>query len=114
MASVSRKRRGANSQVVVAEWWRGHGAPFATDAGAGRPGRDVLHVPGLSVEVKARADFSPLAWLRQSALAAGDDLPIVVWRANGMGPAAISTWPVMLTLGDFTQLYEAAESLWRP
>ena len=67
MSIQSRKSRGMKTQALVAEWFRQHGYTYATDAGAGRPGKDILNTPGLSVEVKARAGFQPQAWLRQAA-----------------------------------------------
>jgi hypothetical protein len=104
----TRKARGAETQNMIAHWFKGHGWPFAESAGAGRVGRDVLGMPGLAPEVKARADFTPLAWLRQAKAAASTDLPFVVWRPNGMGFASIQNWGVMLTLEDFTALLRDA------
>lgn len=104
--NASRKRRGADTQNVVATWFRGRGWPHAESAGAGRPGVDVLGLPGLSVEVKARRDFSPLAWIRQARLQPG--VPIVVHRPDGMGPATVEDWPVTMRLADLTELLRAA------
>lgn len=108
MATRARKVRGAETQNGVAAWFRVHGWPFAESAGAGRVGRDVTGMPGLAPEVKARAEFTPMAWLRQAEAAAGEDLPFVVWRPNGMGPANIGKWGVMLSLEDFTALLRLA------
>ncbi len=105
---MSRKQRGAQTQTIAANWFASNGWPYCTDAGAGRPGRDLLGLPGLACEVKARADFNPLAWLKQAEASADGDLPYVVWRANGYGPANIDRWPVMLRLSDFTELLHAA------
>lgn len=104
--NASRKRRGADTQNAVAAWFRGHGWPHAESAGAGRPGVDVLGLPGLSVEVKARRDFSPLAWIRQARQQPG--IPIVVHRPDGMGPATVEDWPVTMRLADLTELLHAA------
>lgn len=108
MSGASRKQRGMGTQALVAGWWRDRGFPYATDAGAGRGGRDVLNLIGLACEVKARASFSPLAWVRQAVKAAAGDLPFVVLRCNGQGPATIGDWPVLLRLEDFTALVRAA------
>jgi hypothetical protein len=102
----SRKARGHQTQNAVAEWFAADGWPHATSAGAGRPGVDVLGMPNLSCEVKARRDLNVLAWLRQAA--ASEGLPFVVWRPDGMGPASIERWPVMTTLEHFTELLHAA------
>jgi hypothetical protein len=98
----SNKRRGAETQVAVAAYLAGNGWPYACDAGAGRNGCDILNVPGLSIEVKARRDFSPLAWLRQASMSAG--IPMCVHRPDGMGVTSVADWPVTLRLHDLVVL----------
>lgn len=107
MSLSSAKRRGAATQRAVAEYLAGNGWPFASDAGAGRTGNDVLGVPGLCIEVKARRDFSPLAWLRQ-ARTGGSGLAFCVHRPDGMGVASVDEWPVTLRLSDLVGLLRAA------
>ena len=104
----ARKARGSATQAIAAEWFRGHGFPFCTDAGAGRPGRDLLNLIGLAGEVKARANLDPLGWIRQARDNAHGDLPFVLFRCNGQGPATVADWPVLLRLEDFTRLVRAA------
>lgn len=106
MADASRKRRGAETQTCVARWFAEHGWPYAESTGAGRTGSDITGLPGLACEVKARRDFSPLAWIRQATTGSG--LPFVIHRPDGMGPATIASWPVTLPLIEFTQLLHAA------
>ncbi len=106
MTAASRKARGAQTQNTVAAWFTTHGWPYAESAGAGRQGADVTGIPGLACEVKARRDFSPLAWIRQAAT--GPGLPFVVHRPDGIGPASVGQWPVTLRLADFTQLLRDA------
>lgn len=108
MTSPHRKSRGMATQAIAAEWFRHHGFPYATDAGAGRSGRDLLNLVGLAGEVKARAGFNPLAWIRQAVATAAEDLPFVLLRCNGQGPKAVADWPVLLRLEDFTALVRAA------
>jgi hypothetical protein len=96
------------TQAHAAQWFRDHGFPYATDAGAGRPGRDLLNLIGLAGEVKARSGFSPLAWIRQATATAAGDLPFVLLRCNGQGPQTVHDWPVLLRLEDFTALIRAA------
>lgn len=103
---ASRKRRGSETQNAAADWFRTHGWPHAESAGAGRPGVDVLGVPGLSVEVKGRRAFSPLAWIRQARQQPG--VAVVVLRCDGQGPATVADWPVVLRLADLTELLHAA------
>jgi len=82
-----RKHRGYRTQKVIADylkqWWQ-----YADTAGAGRQGEDILNIPTLSIEVKARADFQPLAWIKQSESNAAHKLPIVIMRCNGQGEDA--------------------------
>ena len=108
MSSPTRKSRGMATQAHVAAWWRANGFPYATDAGAGRGGVDVLNLIGLACEVKARAGFNPLAWIKQAVKAAAGSLPFVVFRCNGQGEKSIGDWPVLLRLEDFTTLVRAA------
>jgi hypothetical protein len=112
-AAVSRYRRqrGSESQTAVARWFAAQGWQHAEPVGAGRGGSDVLGMPGLLVEVKARREFKPVAWLRQHAGPAGPapaPLPFVVWRPDGFGPAQIGSWGVMMRLDDFTALLAEA------
>lgn len=79
-----RKHRGYRTQKVIAEylkqWWT-----YADTAGAGRQGEDILNIPTVSIEVKARADFQPLAWIKQAATNANGKMPMVIMRCNGQG-----------------------------
>lgn len=106
MTSLYRKRRGAETQRLVAAYLADNGWPHATDAGAGRQGQDILGVPGLAIEVKARRDLSLQAWLRQAARSAG--LPLLVVRPDGMGPGALPTWACAMTLEDAVRLLRQA------
>jgi hypothetical protein len=103
---TTRKSRGAQTQRLIAAHLQTNGWPHATDAGAGRPGSDILGTPGLAIEVKARRDFSPLAWIRQAGQQPG--LPLVIHRPDGMGPATVGDWPVTLKLNDMLTLLRAA------
>lgn len=107
MTGQARKQRGAATQHILARWFQARGWPYAESTGAGRTGSDLTGMPGLACEIKARAGFSPLAWIRQ-ARAGGTGLPFVVLRCNGQGEAAVGEWPVLLRLGQFTELLTAA------
>ena len=104
----ARKHRGMRSQKVVAEWFQKSGFPYAESAGAGRSGSDVIGVPGLKIEVKARNAFSPLAWLKQAKTAPGEGLPFVVFRCDGQGEANVGEWAVLARLDDFTEVIRSA------
>ena len=105
--SSHRKARGMRTQLLVAEHMKANGWPFATSAGAGRSGSDVLNTPDVAVEVKARSDLSPLAWVKQAEDAADGRLPFVVFRPNGLGEHPES-FLAMLRFGDLIDLLRAA------
>lgn len=102
-----RRARGAETQRVVADRFRTL-YPHAVAVGAGSPGRDVLHTPGIAVEVKARRDLNLTAWLRQATRAAGTDVPLVVHRPDGFGPATVDVWPVTFRLVDAVHVLHLA------
>jgi len=82
-----RKHRGYRTQKVIADYLKTW-FPYADTAGAGRQGEDILNVPTISIEVKARADFQPLAWIKQAETNAAGKLPMVIMRCNGQGEDA--------------------------
>lgn len=99
--SRHRKDRGLRTERVVADylrqWW--HGATVGRGAG-----KDVLNVP-FDIEVKARASFQPLEWLRQAnkRAAVSNELPAVVCRMNGQGETA-EDYLAFMRFGDLVQL----------
>jgi hypothetical protein len=82
-----RKHRGYRTQKVIADYLKQFWA-YADTAGAGRQGEDILNIPTISIEVKARSDFQPLAWIKQAETNANGKLPMVVMRCNGQGEDA--------------------------
>lgn len=107
--SQSRKHRGYATQALVAAALKADGWPFAESTGAGRQGRDILGTPGLSIEVKARTDFAPLAAMRQAKANTGKgDVPIVILRMNGQGPKAVDEWLAILEFGTLRRLLRSA------
>ena len=95
-----RKDRGFRTERVVAaylsQWWR--------SASIGRgAGKDIHNVP-FDIEVKARADFQPLAWLKQvEKRSQGKELSAVVVRMNGQGEDA-SQYLAFMRFQDLIQL----------
>jgi hypothetical protein len=65
----------------LSQWWR--------SASIGRgAGKDIHNVP-FDIEVKARSDFQPLAWIKQvEKRSQGKELSAVVVRMNGQGEDA--------------------------
>lgn len=103
----SRKHRGYKTQRIIAARWRNNGmAPYAKAIGPGEQGNDVLDVPGLKVEIKARDAVSFPAALKQADSGEGDGLPIVIARHNGQGEKSLDQWTVTLRLIDFELLWK--------
>lgn len=99
--SQHRKHRGYRTERVVcdylAQWWQG--------ATVGRgSGKDVQNVP-FDCEIKARSDFAPLAWLRQSQKRTEKtgELSFVCVRMNGQGERP-EDFLAFLSMGDLVQL----------
>jgi hypothetical protein len=108
MSSRSRIARGRLTQRLLADYLRGCGWPDARSVEAFAPGRDIQDCAGLAIEVKATADVPLLGAIRQAEATAGGDIPFVVWRPNGRGPAQIGEWVVALHLDEFIELLKEA------
>ena len=100
--SRHRKDRGLRTERVVVEylsqWWRG----LAVGRGAGK---DIVNMPMVDIEVKARSTFSPLEWLRQvkKRTEKTSDLSVVVCRMNGQGEDA-GGYLAFMQFSDLVQL----------
>lgn len=101
MASQARKHRGFRTERVVAEylstWWQG--------ACVGRgSGKDIVNVP-FDVEVKARAGFQPLAYIKQlkARTSISGELGFGVIRLNGQGEDA-AEYACIIRLADLLPL----------
>jgi hypothetical protein len=106
--NAARKERGMRTQKVVAEYLSRRGWPYAESTGSARQGCDVTGTPDIAVEVKARSDLNPLAWVRQARKGAQDGrLPFVVFRPNGMGETP-EDYLVMLPFREMVDLLNAA------
>jgi hypothetical protein len=110
VSAQSRKHRGYQTQRLLADRWVENGLfPGCYPIGAGESGSDIQRTPGLEVEVKARGDNMSLpAAIRQARARAGGNLPVVVWRHPGQGPAAVGDWTVTMRLEDFEELWRGA------
>jgi hypothetical protein len=97
---TTRRERGRDSELRLAEWLQGHGYPDATANAPGRPGPDLLHTPGLCIEVKARAGLDLPAWLRQAHRQAETygGTPLLIVRGGNQGPADIGAWAAIQRL----------------
>ena len=95
------------TQAVLAERYRAWRFPYATDAGAGRPGVDILNARPLATEVKARGEVSLLAQLKKLRAENPLSIPNVTWRHNGQGEASVDDWTVTVFYSDFEAMAEA-------
>ncbi len=98
----ARKARGADTERRVAEYLRTIWPHACVTRG---PGVDVENTPGAAIEIKARANLAIPAFIRQAKANAGQQMPVLVLRLNGQGPASIDDWPVVVRLADFVDLW---------
>ncbi len=103
MASQARKHRGFRTERVVAQYlstvWQG--------ATVGRgSGKDIVNVP-FDVEVKARAGFQPLAYIKQlkARTNISGELGFGVIRLNGQGEDA-AEYCAIIRLADLLPLLQ--------
>ena len=99
--SRHRKDRGLRTERVVsaylAQWW--HGATVGRGAG-----KDIVNFP-MDVEIKARADFSPLEYLKQSKKRTeitGEE-SLIICRMNGQGETP-ENYLAFMPLGQLVQI----------
>lgn len=108
MTDNKRVDRARQTQEIVAAALRGLGFVHAVSRAASLPGADVENVPPLAVEVKATRAVRLKEWLRQACANAGPgEVPFVVYRGEGQGPASLDDWPVVLRWADFVPLLRA-------
>jgi hypothetical protein len=103
MASQARKHRGFRTERVVAQYL----STVWTHANVGRGnGKDIVGVP-FDVEIKARASFQPLAWIKQyrARTAISGELGFCVMRLNGQGEDA-SEYACIIQLADLLPLLQ--------
>jgi len=103
MASQHRKHRGMRTQKVVADWLK-QWYPNAESSGSGRNGEDITGVP-FSIEIKARSQFSPLAWIKQAESNKGGKIAFVVSRCNGQAERA-EEYLAFMRLGDLMNILQ--------
>lgn len=102
--SRSRIVRGRKTQALVAAWFAERGWPHATSRGSSEAGEDILHMGGVSIEVKASSRFDVLAAIRQSEANCDGKYPVVVHRPDGYGPERIDRWVASMSLAALTCL----------
>lgn len=100
MPNKSRKVRGRRTELVVATYFQQFwGRAEAVSSGAS--GSDIKHLP-FDVEVKARAKFDPLAFIKQLKNRQDGRLGFAVMRCNGQGDSveSVADYVFIARLGD--------------
>jgi hypothetical protein len=88
----SRVSRGRKSEDLLADDCRAIW-PDVEAVPAGLPGVDLRNTPGIAFEVKSRRRFNPMEWARQAGRNTPEgEIPLVVVRMTGQGPASIGEW----------------------
>ena len=107
--SQHRKHRGYQTQRFVADFLKANGFPYATSAGAGSQGSDIINIKDVDFEVKARRGFPIAEAMKQLKERSKDDhLAVAVLRLDGTGSKTIENWPAILTLGALVELLKKA------
>ena len=103
MASQSRKHRGFRTERVVAQYLSAVWAGATVGRGSGK---DIVNVP-FDVEVKARAGFQPLAYIKQlkARTSISGELGFGVIRLNGQGEDA-AEYCAIIRLADLLPLLQ--------
>jgi len=103
MASQARKHRGFRTERVVAQYL----STVWQNANVGRgSGKDIVGVP-FDAEIKARAGFQPLAYLKQlkARTSVSGELGFGVIRLNGQGEDA-AEYACIIRLADLLPLLQ--------
>lgn len=104
MPNQSRKVRGRRTEHVVAEYFsRIWGNARVVNSGAS--GSDVLGTP-FDIEVKSRAKFAPLEFIKQIKNRNDGRLAFAVMRCNGQGENHPEDYVFIARLGDIMPLLE--------
>jgi len=103
MASQARKHRGFRTERVVAEYLSTQWAGACVGRGSGK---DIVNVP-FDCEVKARAGFQPLAYIKQlkARTSISGELGFGVIRLNGQGEDA-AEYACIIRLADLLPLLQ--------
>ena len=102
---MSRDKGAKNERALVA-WLREHGWPDArrTLAGDGLQPGDIDAIPGVCVEMRARAECKPGSWMQDAEAQAGGRLPVVVYHPPGIGDPG--KWVAMVRVEELAKLLD--------
>lgn len=110
---TTRKRRGRESEHVVAEYLR-QVWPYCRPSDSSANGPDLVETPAAAVEVKSRRGLDLPRWLRQANRNARGALPLLIIRSDGQGPASVDEWAAVVPMSHLVQLLRAAGYGTRP
>jgi hypothetical protein len=97
----SRINRGRETEFILAEYLQAYW-PEAHATGKSAPGDDIVGTGVLAIEAKATAHNPILPALRQAhGRAREGQIPVVIWRPNGFGPANVADWVVATRVSTF-------------
>lgn len=104
MSGAMSRNKGATAERAVVNHMRKNGWPDARRylAGDGRQPGDIDAIPGVSIEVKCQATYNFPAWLRQAVAEAGERLPVVVAKPNGV--TDVGNWWALMRFDDLLDL----------
>ena len=106
---MSRRRRGRETEMLVAQYLVENGWVSAHVGSASAAGSDIRGIDGLDVEVKARRGFDPAGTVRQlEARAKENGMGVAVMRLNGQGEASMDDWVGVIRLADLVYLLKAS------
>ena len=109
MSNSSRRQRGRESEKCVADYLVRNGFKTAHVTSMAASGSDVLGIPGIDFEVKARSGLpisETMAQLKRRRKETG--LGVGVLRLNGQGEKAVGDWVAILTFDDLIYILQAA------
>lgn len=103
----ARVTRGRQTEDLVAQFLNEQFGFEAERRPAGLPGSDIMHIPGLDVEVKARRGLNLTGSLSQQAkrTAESGDAGLLIIRPDGYGPERIKLWPAVMTFDGWCEMF---------
>jgi hypothetical protein len=107
---TTRRQRGYQTEEILAAYLRRQGFAGAEPTTRGAPGTDILGIPAVVIEVKAK-HANPLVDALNQARAnchTADDIPIAVWRRDGDGPTNVHQWVVATDVATIAHLLAEA------
>lgn len=109
MSNESRRRRGRETELIMANYLKQNGWLYAEATSASAQGTDVTGVVGVDWEMKARTGFPVKEAMKQQAKRAKEGIiPIAVLRQNGQGESDIDNWPAVMPLSVAIHLLKEA------